>query len=112
MGLNKKSVLKIFFMGVLLLALIVAWLGFGERGFYHLYRMEQERQVYLEKIQQLEDANQELLKQIDRLRRDKEYIESVARRELNLVKKDEIIYRFSQEQDDKDPDEIRKNQNQ
>lgn len=112
MGLIKKSVLKILLIAILFLALIVAWLGFGERGFYHLYRMEQERQVYLEKIQHLEDKNKELLSQIDRLRKDKEYIESVARRELNLVKKDEIIYRFSQEQDDKDPGEIKKTQSQ
>ena len=100
MSITKKKFLKFFFIFILFLGLIVAWLGFGERGFYHLYRMEQERQVYLEKIQRLESANQALLEQIDRLQKGKEYIESVARRELNLVKKDEIIYRFDQNQDD------------
>jgi cell division protein FtsB len=63
--------------------------------------MEKERQLYLAKIRRLEKTNQELLEQINRLRNDNEYIETVARRELGLVKKDEIIFRFRNEQDDK-----------
>ena len=109
MDFNKKGFLKITFICLIVLGLLVAWLGFGERGFIHLYRMEKERQAYHKKIQRLEEANQELLEQIDRLRKDEEYIESMARRELGLVKKDEIIYRFSQERDDKDEDKIEKN---
>lgn len=100
MSFSKKSLFRFGFIVILFLGLLVSWLGFGERGFFHLYRMEQERQAYIEKIQSLERANQELLEQIERLQKDKEYIESVARRELNLVKKDEIIYRFNQEKKD------------
>ena len=48
----------------------------------------------------MEPMAEKLLEQIDRLQKDKEYIETVARRELNLIKKDEIIYRFDQNQDD------------
>jgi cell division protein FtsB len=62
--------------------------------------MEKERQLYLAKIRRLEKTNQELLEQINRLRNDKEYIETVARRELGLVKKDEIIFIFRNEEDD------------
>ena len=63
--------------------------------------MEKERQTYLEKIRKLEKVNQELLEQINMLRNDKEYIESVVKRELGLIKENEIIYRFSNDQDDK-----------
>ncbi|MBN1847422.1 MAG: septum formation initiator family protein [Deltaproteobacteria bacterium] len=100
MEVTKKKFLKFFFIAIVFLGLIITWLGFGDRGFYHLYRMEQERRAFLEKIRRLEAANQSLLEQIERLQKDKEYIESVARRELNLVKKDEIIYRFEQDQKD------------
>jgi cell division protein FtsB len=108
LGLQKKRVIKNIFIISLFLGLIIAWLGFGERGFYNLYKMDQERQSYLEKIRRLEEANRELLEQIDRLRKDKDYIESVARRELNLIKKDEIIYRFNQEKDEASKDEASK----
>ena len=99
MGLNKKDFFKISLITLTLLGVIIAWLAFGERGFIHLYQMEKERQAYLEKIRELERANQELLEEIDRLRNDKEYIESEARKELGLVRENELIYRFSDEDD-------------
>ena len=95
MNINKKGALKVSFYIILFLALMVAWLGFGERGFIHLYRMDKERQVYLERIRNLEKTNQALLDQIHRLRTDKEYIESVARKELGLVRDNEVIYRVN-----------------
>ncbi len=82
MGLNRKEFLKIFCIVLLFVGLIVAWLAFGDRGFIHLYRMEKERQAYLERIRILEEENQNLLEQINRLRSDEEYIESEARKEL------------------------------
>ena len=103
MGFSKKGVLKFSFITLLFLALIVAWLGFGERGFIHLYRMEKERQAYLAKIRRLEKQNQQLLEQINQLHTDKEYLESVARRELGLVKDNEIIYKINREHVTKKP---------
>ena len=103
MGSNKKGFLKFSFIALLFLALIVAWLGFGERGFIHLYRMEKERQTYLARIRHLEKQNQQLLEQINQLRTDEDYIESVARRELGLVKDNEIIYKISREHVTKNP---------
>lgn len=75
----------------------MAWLGLGKTGFLNLYRMERERQSSLLQIQQLAQENQALLDEINRLRTDPEYIESVAKRELGLIKRNEVIYRFSQE---------------
>lgn len=99
MGVNKKDALKISFLTLLFLGLIIAWLAFGERGFIHLYRMEKERRAYLEKIQKLEDDNRKLMEQIKRLQHDKEYIESMARKELGLIKDNEIIFRFGKDRE-------------
>lgn len=81
------------------MALMIAWLGFGKRGFIHLYRMEKERQGSLERIRKLEGENQRLFDEIHRLRTDKEYIESMARKELGLVKSNEMLFRFSRKED-------------
>lgn len=94
MSLRKKELLKLSIFA-LLLGLIIAWLGFGERGFIHLYKMEKERQAHMQRIRKLESENQALLEEINLLRTDKTYLESVARKELGLVKEDEILYRFS-----------------
>ena len=102
MGFNKKDFLKISVITLLFLCLIIAWLAFGERGFIHLYRMQKERQVYLKKIHELEDANQELMEQILKLQGDKDYIELMARKELGLIKDDEIIFRLGKDQDNRD----------
>ena len=92
--MNGKNILKLSLLALLFLGLVLAWLGFGERGFIHLYRMDRERQTYLEKINKLERENRELLDEIQRLRSDREYVENLGRREMGLVKEDEIMYRF------------------
>ena len=99
MGLSKKEFLKIFCITLLFVGLIVAWLAFGDRGFIHLYRMEKERQAYAERIRILEEENQKLLEQINRLRSDEEYIEEEARKELGLLRENEVIYRFGGDQE-------------
>ncbi len=80
------------------LAPVMAWLGFGEQGLIHLYRTEMERKAYVDRIHKLAEENQTLLEEVHRLRTDMEYIESVARNELSLIKKNEIIYRFDKEE--------------
>jgi cell division protein FtsB len=96
---DKKGLLTSFFFIFIFLCLVVGWLGFGKRGFIHLYRMDNEREARLERIQKLEKENKELLEEIERLRKDKEYVESLARREFGLVKEGEILYRFGKEKE-------------
>lgn len=106
MSIEKKNFLKISLICVFVLFLIGAWLAFGERGFIHLYRMEKERKAYLEKIRKLEEANQKLIDQINRLREDSDYLEELARRELGLVKENELIFRFRNEESQRPSDEL------
>ncbi|MCP4669240.1 MAG: septum formation initiator family protein, partial [Deltaproteobacteria bacterium] len=77
---------------------IAAWLVFGEYGLTRLHRKEMERQTYLESIRRLDEENRALIKEINRLRNDKKYIEGVVRKELHLVKPDEMVYRFKKEE--------------
>jgi len=45
-------------------------------------------------IRDFKEKNRLLAAEIRRLKEDKEYFESVARKELGLIKENEIIYRF------------------
>jgi cell division protein FtsB len=96
LALTRKKTFRLTALGFLFLALMAAWLGFGERGFIHLYKIEKERQAYADKIRDLELENQKLLDEINRLRSDEDYIESQARKELGLLKDGEVLYRFKQ----------------
>ena len=98
LSLNKSKLLKLALL-VLFLFFIIGWLSFGKRGFIHLYKMDKEREAYLKRIGDLEQEHQSLLEEITRLRTDKAHIESLARRELGLIKDDEILYRFVREKD-------------
>jgi len=48
----------------------------------------------MDRVNKLERESQELLEAIQRLRSDRDYVESIGRKELGLVKEDEIMYRF------------------
>ena len=74
--------------------LLLVWLGLGQHGLIDLYKMQQEKGRYLAIINDLKEKNRILTAEIRRLREDPKYFESVARRELGLVKANEIIYRF------------------
>lgn len=94
-----KDILKFSLLALLFLGLLTAWLGFGERGFIHLYRMDRERQTYLDRINALERENRELLDEIRSLRSDRDYVEDLGRKELGLVKEDEVMYRFEKKKE-------------
>jgi len=88
---------RFFLLGFIVVASsvsIVAWLWYGENGFIHLYQTKVEREASTERIRLLTEENRVLLEEIHRLRTDMDYVESVARERLNLVKENEVIYRF------------------
>lgn len=98
MSAKKRKIWKILLIILCLLAPVVVLLGLGDRGLIRLYRTEMERQAYVEKIRELARENEKLMAEIRRLRTDMKYIESVARKELNVIKENEIIYVFGKEE--------------
>ena len=94
---RKHPFLKIFMFGLMILVPILGWLIFSQHGLVRLYQLELEKQEVIHRINLLKRENQALLREIQRLRTDPDYIESIAREELGLVKKNDLIIRFSDE---------------
>ena len=92
---KKNKYWKILLIVFCFLVSIVAWLGFSERGLIHLYHTEMERQSYIVRIRQLAEENQTLLEEVHRLRTDMKYIESIVKEQFNLIKPNEVVYRFN-----------------
>ena len=59
--------------------------------------MQNEEDNYIAILENLKGKNNILATEIRRLRQDKKYFESVARKELGLIKDNEIIYRIKED---------------
>ena len=86
----------------LILGLVLVFLiFFSNRGVYQMYRLRQEK-IRLERENlHLAEENSRLARTIDRLQHDPEMIEDLIRRELNFVKKNELIIQLPPESNDK-----------
>jgi cell division protein FtsB len=68
---------------------------FGGRGLMQIYHLKEEREKIKIATGRLSEENRKLAKQIERMKKNKkEEVERIAREELGLVKKGEIIYKF------------------
>lgn len=79
---------------IVLLLLVLAAALFGERGILRGVQANREKEALQAEVQRIEAVNLELRKEIEALRSDRRYIEGIARRELGLVKEDELVYQF------------------
>ena len=90
---NKKSVTFILIF-LFIAILLLAWLSFGQHGLINLYNTQKEKERCLHILGNLREKNRMLANEIRRLKEDKKYLESVARKQLGMVKENEIIYRL------------------
>jgi len=84
---------KIFFSIVfVVLFSIFVMAVFGEKGLLDLYRLKKEHAELSETNKEIARENKSLLIEINRLKTDLVYVESVARKDLGFITKDEIIF--------------------
>jgi len=70
---------------------------FGEKGLIKIIQLKRERDRIIADVSHIEDENRRLQEEIKRLREDSRYLESVARRDLGLIKENEILFIFEDE---------------
>jgi len=67
---------------------------FGERGLLRIYHLNQEKEDVQKRASALQLENEQLKREIEALKSDRRYLESIARKDFGLVRKNEIIYQF------------------
>ncbi|MBI5967081.1 MAG: septum formation initiator family protein [Deltaproteobacteria bacterium] len=67
---------------------------FGGRDLMQIYQLRAEWDKIKAANVRLREENQKLAEQIERMKHSKEEVEKIAREELGLVRKGEIIYHF------------------
>lgn len=78
-------------VSVLLLLALLFFIIISEHGLADLRSLKKERDQLVGENEKLTRENQAISIEIDRLKHDPGYIESIARRELGMIGKDEII---------------------
>ena len=81
--------LAILALGVLLLAII-----FGDQGLADLQLLKNKLNAFNQKNEKIERENFSLYGEIERLKNDPEFIENVARKELGMIRRDEVIFKL------------------
>lgn len=88
MSLKKKILL---FLAILMLFNLILVVIFSDNGLVDLILLRKEKERSAEKNREVIRENLSLYREIERLKHDPEFIESVARKELGVVRKDEVI---------------------
>jgi cell division protein FtsB len=92
----KRKGLAILLIGLIILVWYFAL--FGEKGVIKIIRLKQERDRIIADVNRMQEENKRLQEEIRRLREDSRYLESVARRDLGLIKENEILFIFEEKE--------------
>ncbi|OQY05487.1 MAG: hypothetical protein B6I22_07315 [Desulfobacteraceae bacterium 4572_123] len=64
---------------------------FDDNGFVDLRKIRKQRDEIIKQNEHVRDTNRDLYREIDRLKNDTEFIENIARQELGMIGRDELI---------------------
>jgi cell division protein FtsB len=91
----KTTSLKIVFPAIfLVMFVLLIVIVLGDNGLVELNRLRHTRKNLLESNARLTQENVQLYRAIERLQSDPVYVETVARRELGMIRSDEVIFKF------------------
>lgn len=91
--MNKKQKVALAAVILLLFNLFLVVI-FGENGWVDYRRVRRERERMIGVNDEINRENLALYREIDRLKNDLEYLENVARQELGMIGKNEMIIKF------------------
>jgi cell division protein FtsB len=84
----------VFFSTITVMVVILFMIVYRKNGVNDWQHLSRELSDIQEKNKKLDLANRELTRTIERLKTDMGYIEHVARHELGMTARNEIVFRF------------------
>lgn len=88
MNLRRKIIVAGAIVALLNLMLLIV---FGDNGLVEMHRLREKEQTMVQQNETLAKDNVSLYRTIGRLKNDPAFIESVARNELGMIGKDDVI---------------------
>lgn len=85
---------RFVFLPAIIILFILYFTVFGDRGLLRISHLRRDRDEMQKKLTELKGENDKLRREIEALRSDRRYLESLARRDFGLVRGNEVIYQF------------------
>ena len=92
----KKNILLV--LAIVTMCLMLLFIVIGENGISDLYRLKKQKENLSQKNDELKKENITYYREIERLKHDPRYVEDVARKELGVIGKDEVIIKVKPKQ--------------
>jgi len=86
-------------ISILLLISLFIYIIFSKHGYSDMVLLKQEQSKLIQVNERLTRGNLAISIEIDRLKHDLTYIENIARQELGMISKDEIIIKTKNQPD-------------
>lgn len=84
----------IYFTVISAMIILACLILYGKNGFMDVHRLKFREQAIISENDAINEANRVLERKVDRLKSDIGYIEHIARHDLGMVAKDELVFRF------------------
>ncbi len=88
MNLRRRFIVAGAVIALFILMLLIV---FGDNGLVEMHRLREKEQTMVQQNETLASENVSLYRAIGRLKNDPAFIESVARNELGMIGKDDVI---------------------
>ncbi|MGE4318178.1 MAG: septum formation initiator family protein [Deferribacterales bacterium] len=77
---------------IIIIFILIGFLIFGHNGILKYQELAKIKSGYEEKIAQIDRKVEELNRELELVRKDREYLEMLIKQELNMKKSDEDLY--------------------
>ncbi len=95
---GRKNLLTVCLLIVILL--MFAYAVLGSRGVLRILHAKQQKQELQQQLADLERQQEQLRNEIERLQKDRDYWEQLARTKLGMVREGELIYHLPDHETD------------
>ncbi|MFZ5770424.1 MAG: FtsB family cell division protein [Thermodesulfobacteriota bacterium] len=92
--LNSKEHRTLILVSILSGFAVIAWLFFSPNGILTYYHLKKQIEAVKAENDQLKEENRLLQQKIDKIKNDPAYLEELARRDYDLLKKNELVFEF------------------
>jgi cell division protein FtsB len=77
------------------LAFILFFTVFGDKGLLRIFELRKDKAKIEKRLIEIRSENENLKREVVALQSDRRYIERIARKDLGLVRSNEVIYQFT-----------------
>lgn len=85
---------RVYLAAAASIAFILFFTVFGEKGLLRIYELKKDKALIDSRLMVINESNEQLRREVVALQTDRRYLESIARKDLGMVRSNEVVYQF------------------